>query len=87
MLSIKELTPVTVCEYNKMSRHSCKKAKEVRTLMLDLLAKAYEGDECIKDKYYNRANDILSIATQKYQGERLYKAIMKELDEIEKDTI
>jgi len=77
MLSIKEITPVTVSEYNKMSRKSKVKAKQIRKLMLDLLAAAYEDEDYIHPKYYDRANDILSIATDKAHGEALFKAIMR----------
>jgi len=77
MHSIKDITRETVSDYNKMSRKNKKKAKEIRKLMLDLLALAYEDEDYIHPKYYDRANDILSIATDKAHGEALYKAIMR----------
>ena len=80
MTTITELTPTKVSDLNKMSRKSTPKARAIRTLMLDLLAKAYEGEDFIHDKYYIRANDVLSLATAKAYDKAIHKAIMRELD-------
>ncbi len=78
MLSITDITPVTVSEYNKMSRKSSKRSREIRQLMLDLLAQAYESDEFIHGKYFTRANDILSLATNKCLTHEIKKRLEEE---------
>ncbi len=75
MMSIEEITLADVSEYNKLTRKSNKKAKEIRSLMLNLLTKAYESEDFIQEKYYSRANDILSLATNKCVTKRLKDTI------------
>ena len=77
MTSITELGPVRVSEFKKAIRASKKEAKVAKTLMLDLLAVAYESEILVHYKYYDRANDILSAATTRLNADALYKAIMK----------
>ncbi len=80
MLSITELSPVRVTEFKRAIRSSEREARVARQLMLDLLAKAYEVDieeEYIPYYYFDRANDILSFATDVGMRDALYKAIMK----------
>ena len=75
MTSITELTPVKVYEYKRAITASGKQADVIRSLMLDLLAKAYDGTDFIHFSYYDRANDLLNTAT--CRSERLFKAIMR----------
>lgn len=79
MTSISELSPARVAEFKAAIRRNQHELKVARNLMLDLLAKAYESDmdedTYIHPKYYDYANDILSLANSR--DDRLYKAIMK----------
>jgi len=78
MIIITEISQETVYSYNKMSRKSNKKAKEIRSLMLDLLAKAYESSDDVANCYIYRANDILSVATNQLLAKKVYKIISEE---------
>ena len=79
MTSITELDPTRVSEFKKAIRLSKKEAKVARTLMLDMLAVAYESEILIAYVYYDRANDILSAAVTRLSADAVYKAIMKDI--------
>ena len=77
MKSITELGPVRVAEFKKAIRSSKREAKVARTLMLDLLALAYDSEVLIHHIYYARATEVLDTANTRIIADGLYKAIMK----------
>jgi len=65
MLSITELSRDRFNELRRTITTSDKNTKKLRSLMLDLLAKAYESESYIAPRYFDRANDLLSISTNR----------------------
>ena len=63
MLQITDLTREKYDELRSLAYDSSKQQSALRTLMLNILADAYESDEYIHPIYFYRANNLLSYAT------------------------
>ena len=61
MKCIQELNEAKTKEFKSAVRTDIKQCKVAVTLMLDLLAEAYNSEILIHQIYFDRANDILSM--------------------------